>query len=123
MNIRTAVLVFLGVLLNTIAQFLLKAGAGRLGPLHLAYRSAVNFFLAAASSSFILGGMVCYVASFGLWVGVLSRMEVSIAYPLLAVGYVISAFAAYFIFGEPLSAPKLVGIAIIVVGVAVLARA
>ena len=122
MNIGTFGLVISGVLLNTVAQFLLKAGTQSLGELDMTHRSAFGFFLGAAGSPYILSGLICYVVSFGLWIGVLSRLDVSVAYPLLSIGYVIGAFAAYYIFGEALSAVKLAGIGLILLGVIVLSR-
>jgi len=47
---------------------------------------------------------------------------VSIAYPMLSIGYVVNAVAAWALFGELLSAMRLTGIGIIIVGVYVLAR-
>lgn len=123
MNTGTFGLVLSGVILNTVAQFLLKAGTRSLGALDMTHRSSFDFFLGAACSPYILGGLVCYVASFGLWIGVLSRLDVSVAYPLLSIGYVISAFAAYYIFGEAISTAKLLGIGLILLGVVVLTRA
>ncbi|MGH8261316.1 MAG: EamA family transporter, partial [Steroidobacteraceae bacterium] len=52
----------------------------------------------------------------------LSRVPVSIAYPLLSIGYVVNAFAAAALFGEALSVSKLAGIGLIVAGVLVLTR-
>ena len=52
----------------------------------------------------------------------MSRVDVSIAYPMLSLGYVVNAFAAWYLFGEVLSVQRLVGIGIILIGVFVLAR-
>jgi multidrug transporter EmrE-like cation transporter len=52
----------------------------------------------------------------------LSRVPVSIAYPMLSIGYVINAFIAYHWFGEPLSAQKLLGIGLIIIGVVLVTR-
>jgi multidrug transporter EmrE-like cation transporter len=52
----------------------------------------------------------------------LSRVEVSIAYPMLSIGYVLNAVAAWYLFGESLTAQKLVGIAFIILGVFLVAR-
>jgi len=62
------------------------------------------------------------VVSVGVWIVGLSRVDVSIAYPMLSLGYVVNAFAAWYLFGEVLSVQRLVGIGIILVGVFVLAR-
>jgi len=47
---------------------------------------------------------------------------VSIAYPMLSIGYVINAIAAYYLLGEAVTPMRLVGIGIIVVGVFIVAR-
>ena len=52
----------------------------------------------------------------------LSRVDVSIAYPMLSIGYVVNAFAAWALFGEALTLARLGGIGIIILGVFILAR-
>jgi len=56
------------------------------------------------------------------WIAGLSRVDVSIAYPLLSLGYVVNAVAAYFLFGEALTPQRLLAIGIILLGVYILAR-
>ena len=75
-----------------------------------------------AANPFILGGLACYVVSVVVWIMALSRVPVSVAYPMLSVGYIVNAVAAWLLFGESLTAQKLVGIAFIVVGVFLVAR-
>jgi multidrug transporter EmrE-like cation transporter len=70
----------------------------------------------------ILGGIACYVVSLVLWILALSRVEVSVAYPMLSIGYVVNAVAAYYLFGEAVTATRLVGIGVIVLGVYIVAR-
>jgi multidrug transporter EmrE-like cation transporter len=70
----------------------------------------------------IIGGLACYVFSVVVWIVGLSRVDVSVAYPMLSLGYVVNAFAAWYLFGEVLSVQRLLGIGIILVGVAILAR-
>ena len=52
-----------------------------------------------ATQPYILGGLACYVISVVVWIMALSRVEVSIAYPMLSVGYVLNAIAAWYLFG------------------------
>jgi multidrug transporter EmrE-like cation transporter len=70
----------------------------------------------------ILGGLACYVVSVVVWILALSRVPVSVAYPMLSVGYIVNAIAAWLLFGESITAQKLVGIGFIVVGVFLVAR-
>jgi multidrug transporter EmrE-like cation transporter len=75
-----------------------------------------------ALQPFIVGGLACYVVSVALWIVALSRVDVSIAYPMLSIGYVVNAFAAWYLFGEALTPLRLTGIAVIVLGVFLISR-
>ena len=115
-------LVMLGVLLNATAQLLLKAGTNRVGEFAFAWDNVVPIGLRLATSAPILGGLACYVVSVVVWILALSRAPVSVAYPMLSVGYIVNAVAAWMLFGESITAQKMVGIAFIVVGVFLVAR-
>jgi len=69
-----------------------------------------------------MGGLACYVVSVVLWVVALSKVPVSIAYPMLSIGYIVNAVAAHYLFGETLSTMRLAGIGVIIVGVYMVAR-
>jgi multidrug transporter EmrE-like cation transporter len=115
-------LVLLGVLLNAAAQLLLKAGTNAIGHFEFSAANAVPIGLKVAAEPHILGGLFCYGISVVVWIVALSRVEVSIAYPMLSIGYIVNAAAAYLLFGEAVSVQRMVGIGIIVVGVYVVAR-
>jgi multidrug transporter EmrE-like cation transporter len=115
-------LVLTGVLLNAAAQLLLKAGTNRIGEFGFTLGNAVPVGLKVASNPFILGGLACYAVSVVVWIMALSRVPVSVAYPMLSIGYVVNAVAAWFLFGESITAQKLVGIGFIIVGVWLVAR-
>jgi len=124
MTILTWVLLLGGVLLNAAAQLLLKAATRTSGML-ISDSGSVSW---TAANELIRTvplwvGLSCYGVSVLLWLGALSRVPVSIAYPMLSIGYVVNAFAAAFLFGEALTVAKMSGIFLIVVGVIVLARA
>ena len=115
-------LVLAGVLLNAAAQLLLKAGTNAVGHFEFSAGNIVPVGLRLALEPFILGGVACYVVSLVVWIMALSRVEVSMAYPMLSIGYVINAVAAWYLFGESLTALRLTGIGFIVVGVFLVAR-
>jgi multidrug transporter EmrE-like cation transporter len=111
-----------GVSLNACAQLLLKAGTNAVGHFEFTRANILPIGFKLATQLPIVGGLACYVVSVVVWIVGLSRVEVSIAYPMLSLGYVVNAFAAWYLFGETLSVQKLVGIGIILIGVYVLAR-
>lgn len=111
MSVASLSFIFAGVLLNAFAQLLLKAGT-----------NAQPLGLQLAIEPHILGGLACYAVSVVVWVVGLSKIPVSIAYPMLSVGYVVNAIAAYYLLGEAVTPMRFAGIGIIIVGVFVVAR-
>jgi len=107
----------LGVMLNAAAQLFLKEGMRRIGHFEFVWANIVPIGFMVAGNLFVLAGLVCYVVSVGVWLLVLSRVEVSFAYPLLSVGYIVNAVAGYYLFQENLSLTRITGILIICVGV------
>ena len=105
------------MLLNAVAQLLLKAGVTRVGEFQFSLDNAVPIGIKLATQLPIIGGLACYGISVVVWIMALSRVPVSVAYPMLSIGYIVNAFAAYWLFGESLNAQKLIGIGVIVVGV------
>ena len=110
-------LILVGVLLNASAQLLLKAGMTQIG--HFAFSGAniLPISLKVLQTPTILGGLFAYVVSVGVWLLVLSRVNVSYAYPMLSIGYVVNAVAAYYLFGEDISIIRMTGIFVIIAGV------
>lgn len=70
----------------------------------------------------IISGLFLYVVSVCVWLLVLSRVQVSFAYPMLSIGYIVNAIAAYYLFGEPLTSLRMLGIFIIIAGVYLVAQ-
>ena len=111
MSLVSFSILLVGVLLNATAQLLLKAGT-----------NAMPLGLRLAIEPHILGGLACYVVSVVVWVVALSRVPVSMAYPMLSIGYVVNAVAAWYLLGETLTPLRLTGIGIIIAGVFLVAR-
>jgi multidrug transporter EmrE-like cation transporter len=114
---------FIGVGLNAAAQLLLKGATRIAGPLvsdagRIEWPNTTTLLQTLP----LWGGLACYGVSLVLWLGALSRLPVSVAYPMLSVGYVVNAAAAALLYGETLTMQKLIGIALISVGVVVLSR-
>lgn len=122
MTRHTLVMIVVSVLLNAAAQLLIKAGTRVLGVIDVRGDALVGSALGVATQPYVLGGLACYVLSVGIWIAALSRVDVSLAYPMLSLGYIVNALAAWLLFGEALTPAKVVGTLIILVGVVVLAR-
>ncbi len=115
-------LILLGVLLNAGAQLLLKEGMRRVGYFDFAWTSALPIGMQIAGNPFVAAGIASYAVSVIVWLLVLSRVEVSYAYPMLSVGYIVNAAAAYYLFEENLSLTRVAGIVVIIAGVCLVTR-
>jgi drug/metabolite transporter (DMT)-like permease len=113
---------FTGVALNAVAQLLLKAGTNVLGVITLTRDNWVGEMGRMAVEPHFIGGVACYGISLIVWIIGLSRVPVSIAYPMLSLGYVINAIAAHYLLGESVSVARGLGIGFIVLGVWLVAR-
>ncbi len=122
MNAVSFSLVLCGVLLNAAAQLLLKAGTNAIGVFEFSQENILPVGWKVASEPHIITGLVCYVVSVVVWIMALSRVEVSIAYPMLSIGYVVNALAAWYLFGEAVTMMRLIGIGFIIIGVYIVAR-
>ena len=115
-------LILTGVLLNAAAQLLLKAGTNAIGHFEIHLENILPVGMKIAFQPYILGGLSCYVVSVVVWILALSRVQVSMAYPMLSIGYVVNAIIAYYWFGEAVTPLRLFGIGIIILGVFIVSR-
>src|SRR4030042_1660967 len=115
-------LILAGVLLNALAQVLLKKGMLGIGYFDFHFQNFFPIIKKVTINSYSLSGLASYVISVAIWLLVLARVEVSYAYPFLSVGYVVVTLMGYFIFQESLSWMRVTGVAIVIVGVFLLSR-
>ncbi|MBF0550588.1 MAG: EamA family transporter [Deltaproteobacteria bacterium] len=122
MAIRYVPLILLGVLLNAVAQILMKAGMIKIGHFEFSMANLVPVGIKTFTSPYVLVALACYVISVLVWLAALSKVEVSYAYPLLSIGYIVTALYAQFRFMENLSPTRWAGIIVICIGVYLITR-
>ena len=122
MNAISFGLVSVAVLLGVAAQLLLKAGTNAVGRFAFSLDNAGPVSLQLALEPRILAGTGCYALSLVLWVMALTRTEVSLMYPMVSIGFALNALLAWWLLGEALNAQRLIGIAVIMLGVWLVAR-
>lgn len=110
------------VLMVAVAQMFLKAGMDRIGGVVFTLPGIIALTKAVAVNSAVWFGMLLFFMSMAWWLIVLTKLDVSIAYPLVSLGYVVSVIAAYFLFNEPLTSLKIFGLILIFTGVCCIAQ-
>ena len=115
-------LILFSVGLNAGAQLLLKNGMNTIGSFNFNTQNLLPIAFKVASNPCIISGLFIYVMSVMVWLMVLSRTDVSLAYPMTSLGYIVTAIAGLILFQEPLSPTRIIGILIIMTGVYVITR-
>ena len=123
MNLISFGLIFTGVMLNAAAQILMKAGTNVIGHFEFSVENILPIGLKLATEWHIVVALGCYALSVIIWILALSRVPVSIAFPLLSMAYIVTAVAAWYLLGEALSLTKVAGIIVIILGVIIISRA
>jgi multidrug transporter EmrE-like cation transporter len=119
----TWLLILTGVGMNAAAQLLLKAATRPLSSFTVFNSDTLMRSVGVlAFSAPFWAGMMCYAASVCVWIAALSKAPVSVAYPMLSLGYVVVAAVSALWLGESLTMPKVLGIALICAGVLLVSR-
>lgn len=115
-------LIISSVLLNCMAQLCMKKGMMGVGELSGGMHGLMSAIPGMLANGYLWISAVCYIVSIGLWLVVLSKVDVSYAYPFLSIGYVVAAIVGHFAFAEDLSAIRIAGIIVICIGVILISR-
>ena len=116
-------LICASVLLSAIAQIVLKGGMSSPG---VVAASAQGFGMpmlhAGATSPKVILGLGIYFVSAAVWLLVLARVDVSLAYPFVGLGFVVTMLLAWAVHGEVPTTSRIAGTLLICASVVVLAR-
>lgn len=118
------VFIFAAAILTVVAsQLLFKRGMLDLAGMNFSLSNAYLLIKHVFSSPFLLGGLFFYAVSFLLWLFVISKIKLSLAYPITSINFVLVLIASYYFFDERLSLFQYLGIALIIIGVVALSKA
>ncbi len=109
-------ILFLAITLNASANILLKIGMNRAGS--FSFTDISGIFTEVVLNPFIIGGVFCFVLALGAYTYVLSKINLSIAYPIMtSVGYMIVILASWLFLKENISGVQFAGFCLIIGGV------
>lgn len=113
-------LILSSVLLNSLAQLLMRKGVLALGGFSCSI--LLDNPLKIVTNIWLILAILCFISSVFLWMIVLSKVEVSYAYPLSSIGFIVTALGGYFFLSESLSLMRISGILTICLGVYLISR-
>jgi len=117
MRVESLLLILMSVTMSAVAQLLLKLGVqnGQNG-------SLLTVGITYLTSPFVIGGLALYGLGAFVWLFVLSRVELSAAYPFVGIGFILTMLIGVFALGEAVSAARITGTLLIAAGCVCVAR-
>ncbi len=115
-------LILFTVLTNAAAQIMLKKGMNSVGALDIGSDGVIGTVFRVVFSPFVFLGLTTFVISMASHLIVLSKVQLSYAYPFLSLAYVVVAAYSYFFFAEDVGLARLAGIGLIVAGTILIAQ-
>ena len=115
------ILILMSVILVDVGQLLLKKGMNEIGSLDFSI-SLFSMFFNIFTNPFVFIGIILFVLSSVTWLLALSKANLSYAFPILSLGYVVVSVLSWYFFGESLSFLRVLGLGVIVLGVFMLSK-
>lgn len=122
MAFSTFILIFSSVLISALAQISLKQGMSSSTVSAALGQGTASTITAIATNPYVIGGLSLYALGAVLWLFVLSRVDVSVAYPFVAFGFIITMGLAIVLLGEPLQPLRVAGTLLVVAGAVLITR-
>jgi multidrug transporter EmrE-like cation transporter len=110
-------LILISIFLSVAAQILLKHGMSSPTVSEALNVGAIEGILSIATNLSVFLGLTAYVTSAGVWLVVLSKLDVSKAYPFVGLGFILTMIFAYLFLNEPLTSMKIAGTCFIFAGI------
>ena len=116
------VYIMISVVGGAIGQILLKTGMAKMGPLTMTGGQAVGIIWRMATNPYVVIGLAIYMFGTLFWLMALSRVQLSFAYPFASLSYGLMLLASWLLFREDISLLRIIGTAVIIAGVLIIAR-
>jgi len=110
-------LLLFNVILSVLGQILLKQGMNQVGEISGSFQQMAPKLIQALMNPFVIGGIGVYGSTTLIWLVVLSRIKLSVAYPMISLGYIFSILFSWLLFKEDVPKVRVLGAFVICIGV------
>jgi len=119
--VKSLLLILLSVIMGVSGQLCLKMGMGQVGLTDVkGFATLFQMIFRVFTTPLIVAGLAFYAVGSLFWLAVLSRLDLSLAYPMLALTYVLVPVTAWLFLGEQIPGERWLGIGFIIVGVLII---
>lgn len=122
MSISTLALILGTVLASAVAQLALKLGMSNPAIAAAAQNGGKALILAVAGSPLVWTGLFIYGGGVLAWLYVLSKVDLSLAYPFVGVSFIVVMLFGIFLLQETVSPLRMIGTVLIALGCIMVAR-
>ena len=110
-------LLLFNIILSVLGQILLKQGMNQVGEISGSFQQMAPKLIQALMNPFVIGGIGVYGSTTLIWLVVLSRIKLSVAYPMISLGYIFSILFSWLLFKEDVPKIRVLGAFVICIGV------
>lgn len=118
--------IFFLILLSTVftvaGQLFFRKGMLDVGEVSFSLPSLWKTLGGTTSNVYVISGFILFALGAILWLVVLSKVEVSYAYPIGSLGYILLLFASWLFLGETIPLSRWIGVLLICLGIFFIAR-
>lgn len=116
-SLTVFILILISVSISAIAQITLKHGMSSPSVQQGLTGNWLTILLAVGSNLYVWLGLIFYALGAVLWLGVLAKVEVSLAYPFVGLGFILTSLLGVFVLGESFSIIRFIGTCQVVLGI------
>ncbi len=120
--LKAFILEIIAICFSVTGELLLKSGMSRIGVLSISPSALFPTLGRALSLPRIWAGFGCFIVGAVFWLSVLSRVNLSWAYPMLSLGYILILLVSAILLKEHVSMIRWVGALVICAGIVLVFR-
>lgn len=114
--------ILISILFNVFGQFFIKTGVDKISPIHITQNKFIIDIIHIIFYPSIFAGLFLYAVGSVFWIFALSKTNLSYAYPMLSLGYILVLILSGVILKENISLTKIAGVFVIVLGIILVSK-
>jgi multidrug transporter EmrE-like cation transporter len=114
--------IIMTILFTVYGQIILKWRISLQGQLPIIFIGKINFFIKVLFDPFVVSGLASAFIAMLFWLAVLTKFDISYAYPFMSLSYVLVFVFSIFIFKEPFTMQKAIGFLVIITGIIIMSK-
>lgn len=122
LQMSTWMLILIATVMGIVGQTMLKHGMNQMGPISLVAENVPSVVWQIVRSPFVIGGLLVYGFGTFFWLITLSRIDLSVAYPFVSLNHVLLFLIGWLVLREHVTPLRAAGVAVICLGMILVAR-